>query len=97
MRVITKRTLLEFIKEHPDAKSAVLAWYADARKSAWKSPASIKMVYNSASILKHGRVVFNLGGNTFRLVAQINYDDRIVYVRFVGTHKQYDKIDAQTI
>ena len=97
MRVITKRTLLEFIREHPDAKSAVLSWYAVAKKAGWKSPASIKMHYNSASILKDGRVVFNLGGNAFRLVAQINYDDRIVYVRFVGTHKQYDKIDAQTI
>ncbi len=74
-----------------------LAWYRDVLKAGWATPSAVKARFRSASILKDGRVVFNLAGNKYRLVVWINYPYRVVYVRFVGTHVQYDRIDAQTI
>jgi len=73
------------------------AWYAEARPAAWKTPADVKNKYGNASILKSSRVVFNICGNKYRLVARINYAYAMIYVRFVGTHKAYDEIDAETI
>ena len=74
-----------------------MAWYREALKSDWAAPNDVKDQYSTASILKDGRVVFNLAGNKYRLVVWINYPYRIVYIRFIGTHKEYDEIDAQTI
>jgi mRNA interferase HigB len=74
-----------------------MAWYHEVRKANWASPNEVKDQYRSASILNDGRVVFNLAGNKYRLVVWINYKHGIVYVRFIGTHKQYDTIDAQSI
>ena len=76
------------------AKDALEAWHDEAKKAAWRTPAEIKAKYRSASILKGNRVVFNIKGNDYRLVVKVNYDYGIVYVRFVGTHRQYDAIDA---
>lgn len=73
------------------------AWHAEARQAEWSSPADVKASFGSASILLDGRVVFNIGGNKYRLVVWINYDFYTIYIRFVGTHKEYDEIDAQTI
>jgi mRNA interferase HigB len=100
MRIIALSTLRVFWEEHPEHREAqdpILAWYRHAVKANWSSPADVKADFRTASILKDGRVVFNLGGNKYRLVVWINYPHRVVYVRFIGTHAQYDKIDAQTI
>lgn len=100
MRIIALSTLKRFLDEsaaYADAKEPMMAWYRQARAADWRSPTDIKRDLRSASILKDGRVVFNLAGNKYRIVVWINYDYRIVYVRFIGTHRQYDAIDAQTI
>ena len=97
MRIIAKKTLRAFWESEPTAKGALQAWHAEARDAIWASPADVKAQYGSASILKDGRVVFNIGGNKYRLVVWINYEFNTIYIRFVGTHKQYDAIDAQSI
>lgn len=100
MRVIALSTLKAYWEEHPecmDVKEPTLAWYHHTLKADWATPANIKRDFASASILKDGRVVFNLAGNKYRLVVWINYPYRVVYIRFIGTHAQYDQIDAQTI
>src|ERR687895_763062 len=97
MRIISKKTLKESGERKPAAKSALEAWHAEAKNAHWSTPAEVKASYAAASILKDGRVVFNIGGNKYRLVVWINYDFFTVYVSFVGTHKEYDEIDAQTI
>jgi mRNA interferase HigB len=100
MRVIAKRTLRRFWEAHPQgkgAKAALEGWYAHVSRADWSQPAEVKQQYGDASILKGGRVVFNLAGNRYRLVVWINYPYRVLYVRFVGTHAEYDAIDAETI
>jgi mRNA interferase HigB len=100
VRVIAISTLREFWLRKPaylDAKEPTLAWYRHVLRADWATPAAVKTDFRSASILRDGRVVFNLAGNKYRLVAWINYPYRTVYVRFIGTHRQYDAIDAQTI
>ena len=99
VRVIALSTLKRFFeaKAHADAREPVLAWYRHALKADWRAPADVKRDFGSASILRDGRVVFNIGGNKYRLVVWINYPYRVVYVRFIGTHARYDRIDAQTV
>jgi mRNA interferase HigB len=97
MRILSRRTLREFWTNHADAETALRAWYADAEKAEWTTPEDIKDTYANASILGNNRVVFNIRGNTYRLVVAINYAFGIVYIRFIGTHAEYDKIDAETI
>lgn len=99
VRVIALSTLRAFLATPggADAEGAVLAWYRHALRADWASPADVKADFGSASILKDGRVVFNLAGNRYRLVVWINYGYRVVYVRFLGSHASYDAIDAQTI
>lgn len=100
MRIIALSTLKAFWEKNPaytDATQAILSWYRHALKADWDSPAAIKKDLGSASILKDGRVVFNLAGNKYRLVVWINYSYRVVYIRFIGTHAQYDEIDAQSV
>src|SRR5436853_760170 len=97
MRIISKKTLKDFWEKEPRAKSILEAWHAEAKIAGWSSPADVKEQFGTASILKDGRVVFNIGGNKYRLVAWINYEFYTLYIRFVGTHKEYDEIDAQTI
>lgn len=100
VRVIALSTLKAFLYRSPtyaDARQPVMAWYRQIRSADWATPAEVKRAVRSASILKDGRVVFNVAGNKYRIVVWINYPYRVVYVRFIGTHRQYDKIDAQTI
>ncbi len=99
-RLVALRTLKSFVEGNPaytDAREPVLAWYQQALKANWASPAELKREIGNTSILKDGRAVFNIAGNKYRIVVWINYSYRIVYVRFIGTHEQYDRIDAQTI
>jgi mRNA interferase HigB len=97
LRVIAKRTLREFWKQNPDSQQQLLAWYREASKAQWTNPNEIKAQYASASILKNSRVVFNICGNNYRLIVEINFPRQWVFIRFIGTHKMYDKIDANTI
>ena len=100
MRVIAVSTLKAFWKERPeykDAEQPTMAWFRHACKADWADPTDVKADFRTASILKAGRVVFNVGGNKYRIVIWINYPYRVVYVRFIGTHEEYDKIDAQTV
>jgi mRNA interferase HigB len=100
MRVIALKTLKAFWEHNPvhqDAREAALAWYRHTLKADWGSPADLKRDVGTTSILKDGRAVFNIAGNKYRIVVWINYSYRVVYIRFVGTHAQYDRIDVQTI
>ena len=100
MRIIALSTLKAFLARSPayaDAHDPVLAWYRQVRRADWTNPADIKRDVRSVSILKDGRAVFNIAGNKYRIVVWINYPYRVVYVRFIGTHRQYDNIDAQTV
>lgn len=100
MRVIALSTLKAFWQHgstHDDAREPALAWYRHAVAADWSSPTQVKSDFGNASILKDGRVVFNIACNKYRLVVWINYAYRVVYIRFIGTHAQYDRIDAQKI
>jgi mRNA interferase HigB len=100
MRVIALSRLKAFLASapsHADAREPVMAWYRQVRAADWATPADVKRDIRSASILKDGRAVFNIAGNKYRIVVWINYPYRVVYIRFIGTHRRYDRIDAQTI
>jgi len=97
MRVIAKKILREFREKHADSKDQLKTWYKEASKANWKSPVDIKAEYAKASILKSGRIVFNICGNRYRLVVDINYVRQWIFIRFIGTHNDYDKIDADKI
>jgi mRNA interferase HigB len=94
MRIIAKSTLRAFWERHPNAEEPLLAWYHETEKADWASPAQVKAQYRSASFVGENRVIFNIKGNDYRLVVKINYPYRVVYVRFVGTHAEYDQIDV---
>jgi mRNA interferase HigB len=97
MRIISRRTLREFWSAHPQSEQPLRAWFAEASRADWQRPADIKSQYRNASIVGGNRVVFNIKGNDFRLVVKMNYPYRVAYIRFVGTHKQYDSIDVETV
>ena len=100
VRIIALSTLKQRMDGRPargSPRDAVLAWYQHARQADWARPADVKADFRNASILRDGRVVFNIAGNRYRLVVWINYAYRVVYIRFLGTHEEYDAIDAQTI
>ena len=97
VRIIAKRTLRAFWEYHPQAKGPLQAWHQEVERADWVAPSEIKAQFQSASVLAGNRVVFNIAGNKHRLVVKINYPYRIVYVRFIGTHKDYDGIDAKTV
>jgi mRNA interferase HigB len=97
MRVIAVSTLRSFWGRHPAAEQALKAWYQEATSASWSQPADIKVQYRSASVLKNRRVVFNIKGNDYRLIVAVAYKLQIVYVKFVGTHQEYDAVDAETI
>jgi len=97
MRVISRKPLREFYDQYPDAKAPLDAWYRKARNEEWASPMDVKAMHGTASILKNNRMVFNIGGNKYRLVVRINYRKKIIYIRYVGTHREYDKINAEEI
>lgn len=96
-RIVAKRTLREFWDKHPDVEPYLKTWHETAKKAEWFSPADVKRAYAHASILKDSRVVFNIKGNAYRLVVKINYLKQWIFIRFIGPHEEYDKIDADTI
>jgi mRNA interferase HigB len=86
-----------FWERHPQAKGPLEAWHQEVARGEWAHPSAVKAHFNSASLLPGNRVVFNIGGNKYRLVVKINYPFRIVYVRFVGSHREYDQIDVTSV
>ena len=97
MRIISRATLRDFWATHADAEQALRAWFHEASDAQWATPAAIKQAYPSADILPENRIVFNIRGNHYRLIVKIHYNTSIVYIRFVGTHAEYDKIDATRV
>ncbi|RII27291.1 MAG: addiction module toxin RelE [Geobacter sp.] len=97
MRIISRKTLREFWDLHPDARQPLQAWYDDVKRAEWHSPADIKRIYRNASFLADNRVVFNIKGNKYRLIVAVQYAHGILFIRFVGIHRDYDKVDATTI
>ena len=97
MRVIAKRALREFWKIHRDAEQPLKAWYQEATRAEWATPHDVIKLYGSASIVANNRVVFNIAGNRYRLVVRFNYPYGVAYIRFIGTHAEYDQIDASTV
>jgi mRNA interferase HigB len=99
VRIIARKTLRLFWEQrrYADSEQPLRAWFREASRADWKTPAEIKADYRSASIIGRDRVVFNIAGNKYRLVVRINFPYRVVYVRFIGTHRQYDRIDAKEV
>jgi mRNA interferase HigB len=97
MRVISKKTLIAFWQTHKDSEQALKAWYDEAMKANWQTPNEIKMQYKSASVVGNNRIVFNICGNKYRLVIAIAYQFGSIYIKFIGTHKEYDGIDVLKI
>jgi mRNA interferase HigB len=97
MRIISRRILRGYWEKHPDAAIPLQTWFHDVERANWTSPADIKAVYRNASFLAKNRVVFNIKGNHYRLVVVVVYQHGVVYIRFVGTHEAYDRIDVSTI
>ncbi|MCD4792976.1 MAG: type II toxin-antitoxin system HigB family toxin [Bacteroidales bacterium] len=97
MRIVAKKTLRNFWNKHNDCEEQLKSWYNETSKTNWKNPNELKKDYPSASILENNRIVFNIKGNNYRLVVKINYEYQIMWIRFIGTHADYDKIDSNKI
>jgi mRNA interferase HigB len=97
MRIIARKTLKEFWKKHKDAEKPLESWFAFVKAANWLNSIDVKRDYKNASFLKNNRVVFNIKGNAYRLITLIHYDFSVVYIRFIGTHAEYDKIDGNSI
>lgn len=97
MHIVSLKTLRTFWAIHPDAEQPLRAWYAIAKRAQWRTPVDIKADYGSASFVGNNRVVFNIKGNTYRLIVLVEYQKGRLFVRFVGTHAEYDRIDAKMV
>ncbi len=97
MRIFSRSALQQFWERHPDSKDSLEAWFEETVHSSWHSPQEIKQRYSSADVLPGNRIVFNIKGNRYRLVVKIHYNTGMVFIRFIGTHAEYDRIDAETI
>jgi len=99
LRVIANKTLREFFEQpiYKDSECALQSWYYEVSKANWSNPNEIKTRYKSASIIGEKKVIFNICGNKYRLIVKINYSTKIVYIKFIGTHKQYDKISIDNL
>jgi mRNA interferase HigB len=97
MRIIKRKTLKDFWDNHPDAEQPLKTWLKFSRQADWRNPAEVKADYGNASILGENRICFNIAGNKYRLVVKVNYPYRVIYIRFIGTHVEYDRIDATQI
>lgn len=97
MRIIALRVLRDFWHAHPDAEIPLRSWYAAASRAAWRSPADVKGAYRNASFIANNRIVFNVKGNDYRLVVAVHYNREMMFIRFIGTHREYDRIDATEV
>jgi len=96
-RIFSKRTLRKYWEMHPDSEQHLKTWYDTSMSSEWKTSNDVKHTYPNASILKNSRIIFNIKGNKYRLVVKFNYEKQWIFIRFIGSHEEYDKIDANTI
>jgi mRNA interferase HigB len=96
-RIFSKRTLREFWERYPDSEQYLKTWYDTAMSSNWRTPNDVQKNYTNVSILKNSRIVFNIKGNSYRLVSKFNFEKQWIFIRFIGTHKEYDKINVNTI
>ena len=96
-RIFSKSTLREFWEIHADTEQYLKTWYEIVKNANWKTPTDVKQTYVNASILKNNRIVFNIKGNSYRLIAKFNFEKQWLFIRFIGTHDEYDKIDANII
>lgn len=96
-RIFSKSTLREYWEKYPETEQYLKTWFDTAMNSEWKTPNDVKQTYANASILKDNRIVFNIKGNSHRLIVKFNYQKQWIFIRFIGTHKAYDEIDANTI
>lgn len=96
-RIIARRVLREFWEEHPDSEQYLKTWYETAKNASWFTPNDVKQTYSNASILKDNRVIFNIKGNAYRLIVKFNFERQWAFIRFIGTHAAYDKINADII
>jgi len=96
-RIFSKSTLREYWETHPETEQYLKTWFDMAVNSDWKTPNDVKQTFATASILKDNRIVFNIKDNSYRLIAKFNYQKQWIFIRFIGTHKAYDEIDANTI
>ena len=97
MRIIARRTLREFWEKYPDTEQPLRAWYDKVTKADWHTPTDVKRDYRTTSFVANNRVVFNIKGNDYRLIALLDYQRTVVYIRFIGTHREYDKVDAAAV
>lgn len=97
MNVVTKRRLQEFWTRHPRAKVSLAAWYREVRAAQWTGPHDVRATFGSADFLADNRVIFDVGGNNYRVVVRISYRFKQVLVKFVGTHREYDDIDPAKV
>jgi mRNA interferase HigB len=97
MHIISRKALRVFWEKRPDSKNTLQAWYVEVKQANWKSPSDIKAAHQTASFLANNRVVFNIKGNQYRIIVVVQYKFGNVYIRFVGTHREYDRIDVNTI
>jgi len=97
MRVISRKTLIDYWTENSRAEQPLKSWYAEAKEADWNDTHDVKAQYGNASVVGNNRVVFNIAGNNFRLVVAIHYNMGIIFIRFVGTHEEYDRIDAEAV
>jgi len=96
-RIFSKSTLRAFWEVHIESEQYLKTWYETVKNADWKSPNDVKFTYANASILKNSRIVFNIKGNSFRLIAKFNFEKQWVFIRFIGTHQDYNQIDAETV
>ncbi|MBW8333829.1 MAG: type II toxin-antitoxin system HigB family toxin [Prolixibacteraceae bacterium] len=96
-RIYSRSTLRTYWEKHPETEQYLKTWYDTAISSNWKTPADVTKTYASASILKDSRIVFNIKGNAYRLITKFHFEKQWIFIRFIGTHNEYDKIDANTI
>ena len=97
MRIIAKKILREFWVKHPDSEQQLKSWFQETSTAKWTDPNQIKLEYPSASILADNRVVFNIKGNHYRIIVKVSYDYQMIWIRFIGTHTEYNKVNAKKI
>ncbi len=95
MRIIAKRTLKKFWEKHPDSENALKIWYQTVSRSVWRNVAEMKKQYGTADLVGNERVVFDIKGNKYRLIAKVDFEYQLVFIRFVGSHSEYDVINRK--
>ncbi len=97
MRIIKTSVLKDFYIKHQKSENPLKSWIQETKKNNWRDPSDVKSFYRSADILKNNRIVFNIGGNKYRLIVKVNYKCGVVYIRFIGSHEQYNKVNAEEV